>query len=211
MNTTKRDRIRAIPYATALGLLLLLATTATWADGIEGPKSFVESAHYRLVYVLEELDVEDAKIIKRLEKALDHLEASLDDEAWLVHAGFLSVLSEDGAKAFSEIRKAAKDLEKIEDEPGDVLDEVGYALDDLFAAACDLAENEILSAMDTMYGHLDEDTIPEVLGEADRPKQAEKALDDFLDALEEHADDEFAQAIRDFEHSWKNALRIPAA
>lgn len=83
-------------------------------------------------------------------------------------------------------------------------------MEDLFAAACDLPENLILynTGEYVNYEYLDpDDSLIWELLDSDR-KQVRKAVQYFVEALEEHDDGEFADGINAFLRSWRHALRI---
>ena len=175
-----------------LGAFMLMGITNANANGISGPKQYVEIARSVLISTIPD---------ERIDKAIAHLDASLNSSYWSVSSEFISVLTPEGKRAFIDMRLAAAELEKIDNYSTDV----EWALTYLFQATCDLAENVIGLGTLTIVSI---DDILEIEEDADLyAKSTEIALEQFRDALQEHDVFDIDRAIKHFSNAWKYASR----
>lgn len=212
MSNITNNQMIASANRLLIGLFLLLASTTCWADGVWGPKAEIEFAASELEEIIDR-EFFEQEVAKSLNNALNHLGKSINSGEWEPDDDFGSVLTENGQKSFSELFKAATDLEDALDEidkHSSQFNDVSAVLERIFAAACDLPENLILFSTgnyQTGIYHLEEPLISELL-ESDQPKHVRKAVKYFVEALEEHDEGEVAAGIWAFMRSWRNALEI---
>lgn len=178
-----------------LGAFILLGIANANANGISGPKEYVEIARSILINTTPA----DTKSAERIDKAIAHLDDSLNAAYWSEGGTFISELTPEGKRAFIDMRLAAAELEKIDNYSSDVEAALTY----LFQAACDLAENVV--GLGTLTITII-DVILEMEEETDLyTKSTEKALEQFRDALQEHDVFDIDRAIKHFSNSWKYA------
>jgi hypothetical protein len=125
----------------------------------------------------------DDKTDKRLEKALEHLQKSLDPELWLDD----SHLADKGKKVFDEEEKAVKELSKV-----DLLD-----VSSIVAAIVGADRALATTAIDEV----------DCGGDAKCEKELAKAEEELAKAEEEVVDGKADKAVEHFKKAWEKAQK----
>jgi len=182
-------------------LALYLISAGAIANGSWSSRDILVQTHLDLQTVLVSASFEEEKDFQRIEKAIEHLAESLDLSYWTLGVG--DTLTDDGKKIFYGVRKAAKDLEKTEGR----LVELAGSLEEMFAATCSIAENEINYRLGSSMV-LDEQAILDLLDQQ-QDKEIDKALENYLEAVEDHSAQEIPDAIKRCKEAWKHARKAP--
>jgi len=154
---------------------------------------------------VENLDID---AIEQLNKAIKHLDKSLNPDLWLNGEGLNSdpdgtaemdyetrELTNKGDKVFKEVSKAVKDLLKIDDDQfSDIIDEIVRIQRELALVAIQDAEDLLMNIEDT-------ETIDKMNTELG------KAIMDLERAEMDLANDRPDRAIVDFKKVWKHAQK----
>jgi len=130
---------------------------------------------------------------KKLDKALEHLDKSLNPDYW-VDGGTL--VAKDGKKVFSEESKAVKDLEKIKNT------DVSGAIAELVAIDNSLAQGAIEAAQEAYDDLCSDPTTKECKKAA---KELDKAAKELDKADKEIDKGHFAHAIGKYKKAWEKA------
>jgi uncharacterized protein YlaN (UPF0358 family) len=181
-------------------MTLGLSIFATNATG--GPRDLLVQTQLDLQNVLSTASFEEEKDIQRLEKADDRLAESLNLDFWADGSG--NVPEDDGKKIFYAVRKAAKELEKTEGR----VPEVAGLPDAMFVATCTISRDEIMYRLGSTMVDLDQQTVADLI-EDGQGKELEKALEKYLSALEDRAQNEIPDAIKACKDAFKHALKAP--
>jgi len=148
--------------------------------------------------VLDELSALDLtgkskKDDKKLEKALEHLEKSLNPDYWVDGD---TLVAKDGQKVFDEESKAVKDLEKIKNA------DVSGAIASLVAIDKELAQGAIKDAQDRYDAICSDPTTKECKKAAKELDKAQKEIDKALKELDKgHSH----HAIGKYKKAWEKA------
>jgi len=151
----------------------------------EGIKQQLESK-------IEDAQSKDTK--KKIEKALELIENSLDEELWVDDR---HLVADDGKKVFNEEKKAVKKLMRIikdEKEDQTFLDMIQDVIDRIVDVDKSLATIALLDAQ-------------EFVGDKKADKQIEKANNQIEKAENDIDDGKFEKAIEQYRKAWKHAQK----
>lgn len=133
------------------------------------------------------LSTGDKKTDKGIEKAIKHIDKSLEDDLWEDD----SHLTKKGKKVFDEEKKAVKDLEKIVKDQGPIAANAQAAIDLLVGADAALAQN----------------AIDEAIAAGGEAKEIAKAEEEMDKAQKELDKGDFDKAIERYKKAWEHAQK----
>ena len=136
-------------------------------------------------HLAELLPTGSSKDDKRIEKAIESIDDSLDPDRWVDDS---TLDAEDGKKVFDDEKKAAKELSKVS---GSSADAAQLAVDLLIRADDQIAGDAIDAAIDAG-------------GDAQKIAKAQSELAKAADAV---ADGDFDKAIGKFKKAWEHAIK----
>ena len=159
---------------------------------IEPGKTSVSSSAQSIEDVIDELvnlksEIQNKQSIKKLDKAINHLQDSLNENFWIDEE---HLDSKKGHKVFNEEKKAVKSLLKIQKKDPSV--DVSEIIDAIVEVDRQLAENAI-------------DQANAFAGEKKADKHIEKASEAMDKAIEKLNDDKPNKAIDQYKKAWKHA------
>lgn len=143
----------------------------------------------------------DKKVDKKLEKAIKHVNKSIDGKFWLDDT---YIVCKHGHKVFDEEKKAVKELKHLvdkKDTPQEVKDACTVAINNLVAADELLAQKLIDYAYDYGNGLTEKE-------KEKKQKEIDKAEEEMEKALEEREKGKYDKAIDHYKKAWKHAGKV---